>query len=68
MTSATMLRHLNSDHTTYLTPCTDATQKALGAVLQQRLYDIITLIAFFCKHLSPAYERHSNFGLKLLAT
>ncbi|CAH8632681.1 unnamed protein product, partial [Schistosoma mattheei] len=65
--NATMLQHLNTDPTTLLILCTDASQKAVGAVLQQRVNNKITPIAFFSKRLSPAQERYSTFGRELLA-
>ncbi|CAH8613718.1 unnamed protein product [Schistosoma haematobium] len=65
--NATMLQHLNTDPTTLLILCTDASQKAVGAVLQQRVNNTITPIAFFSKRLSPAQERYSTFGRELLA-
>ncbi|CAI2734883.1 unnamed protein product [Schistosoma spindalis] len=65
--NATMLQHLNTDPTTHLILCTDASQKAVGAVLQQRVNDTITPIAFFSKRLSSAQERYSTFGRELLA-
>ncbi|CAH8665383.1 unnamed protein product [Schistosoma margrebowiei] len=65
--NATMLQHLNTDPTTQLILCTDASQKAVGAVLQQRVNNSITPIAFFSKRLSPTQERYSTFGRELLA-
>ncbi|CAH8604747.1 unnamed protein product [Schistosoma rodhaini] len=65
--NATMLQHLNTDPTTLLILCTDASQKAVGAVLQQRVNNTITPIAFFSKRLSPVQERYSTFGRELLA-
>ncbi|CAH8565955.1 unnamed protein product [Schistosoma margrebowiei] len=65
--NATMLQHLNTDPTTHLILCTDASQKAVGAVLQQRVNNTITPIAFFSKRLSPTQERYSTFGRELLA-
>ncbi|CAH8526056.1 unnamed protein product [Schistosoma rodhaini] len=64
---ATMLQHLNTDPKTHLILCTDASQKAVGAVLQQTVNKMITPIAFFSKRLSPAQERYSTFGRELLA-
>ncbi|CAH8547737.1 unnamed protein product [Schistosoma rodhaini] len=64
---ATMLQHLNTDPQTHLILCTDASQKAVGAVLQQRVNNMIKPIAFFSKRLSPAQERYSTFGRELLA-
>ncbi|CAH8491861.1 unnamed protein product [Schistosoma rodhaini] len=64
---ATMLQHLNTDPKTHLILCTDASQKAVGAVLQQRVNNTITPIAFFSKRLSPVQERYSTFGRELLA-
>ncbi|CAH8649684.1 unnamed protein product [Schistosoma intercalatum] len=65
--NATMLQYLNTDPTTHLILCTDASQKAVGAVLQQQVNNMITPIAFFSKRLSPAQERYSTFGRELLA-
>ncbi|CAH8500068.1 unnamed protein product [Schistosoma mattheei] len=65
--NATMLQHLNTDPTTHLILCTDASQKAVGAVLQQQVNNMTTPIAFFSKRLSPAQERYSTFGRELLA-
>ncbi|CAI2724326.1 unnamed protein product [Schistosoma spindalis] len=67
ISNATMLQHLNTDPTTNLILCTDASQKAVGAVLQQQVNDVITPIAFFSKRLSQAQERYSTFGRELLA-
>ncbi|CAH8289554.1 unnamed protein product [Schistosoma intercalatum] len=67
ISNATMLQHLNTDPTTHLILCTDASQKAVGAVLQQQVNNMTTLIAFVSKRLSPAQERYSTFGRELLA-
>ncbi|CAH8530229.1 unnamed protein product [Schistosoma curassoni] len=67
ISNATMLQHLNTDPRTNLILCTDASQKAVGAVLQQCVNDKITPIAFFSKRLSPTQERYSTFGRELLA-
>ncbi|CAH8473529.1 unnamed protein product [Schistosoma mattheei] len=65
--NATMLQHLNTDPTTHLILCTDASQKAVGAVLQQQVNNMTTPVAFYSKRLSPAQERYSTFGRELLA-
>ncbi len=47
---------------------TDASETAVGAVLQQRIGDDWNLIAFFSKKPQPSETRYSAFDCKLLAT
>ncbi|KAL5486941.1 hypothetical protein EMCRGX_G019484 [Ephydatia muelleri] len=46
---------------------TDASDKAVGAVLQQRVDDAWHPIAYFSKKLKPAETRYSTFDKELLA-
>ena len=46
---------------------TDASEYAMGAVLQQRIEDQWQPIAYFSKKLSPAEVRYSTFDRELLA-
>ena len=46
---------------------TDASDKAVGAVLQQRVDDAWHPIAYFSKKLKPAETRYSTFNKELLA-
>uniref|UniRef100_A0AA85KAF6 Reverse transcriptase RNase H-like domain-containing protein n=1 Tax=Trichobilharzia regenti TaxID=157069 RepID=A0AA85KAF6_TRIRE len=60
-----MLSHINPEASLIL--CTDASQVALGAVLQQKMKGEVTPLAFFSKKLEPAQTRYSTFGRELLA-
>lgn len=47
--------------------CTDASQEAVGAVLQQWVNQTWVPLGFFSKRLQPAETRYSTFGRELLA-
>lgn len=59
-----MLMHPRSDAPTSL--IVDASDKAVGAVLQQLVGDTWHPIAFFSKGLSTTETRYSTFGRELL--
>ena len=65
--STTMLTYLSPDPEATLILCTDASQAAVGAVLQQRVNNEVKPLAFFSKKLEPAQTRYSTFGRELLA-
>ena len=65
LSKVVMLSHINPKATLIL--CTDASQIAVGAVLQQKINDAVTPLAFFSKKLEPAQTRYSTFGRELLA-
>ena len=46
---------------------TDASDTAVGAVLQQKIDDEWKPIAFFSRRMKPAETRYSTFDCKLLA-
>ncbi|CAH8649038.1 unnamed protein product [Dicrocoelium dendriticum] len=55
------------DPTAPLSLSTDASDVAVGAVLQQRVADTWQPLAFFSKRLQPTESRYSTFGRELLA-
>ncbi|XP_069182497.1 uncharacterized protein [Procambarus clarkii] len=61
----TLLAHPVSDAPTNLS--TDASNTAIGAVLQQLIEGEWRPTAFFSVHLSPAVEKYSTFDRELLA-
>ena len=63
---ATMLVHFDS--TAELSVAVDASDEAIGAVLQQRKLGIWTPLAFFSRRLNDTERRYSTFGRELLAT
>nr|CAH8868540.1 unnamed protein product [Trichobilharzia regenti] len=65
LSNVVMLSHINPEASLIL--CTDASQVAVGAVLQQKFNNDITPLAFFSKKLEPAQTRYSTFGRELLA-
>ncbi|CAH8674423.1 unnamed protein product [Schistosoma haematobium] len=65
--STTMLTYLSPDPEATLILCTDASQAAVGAVLQQRVNNEVKPLAFFSKKLEPTQTRYSTFGRELLA-
>lgn len=67
LSNAVSLAHLNSDPRTPLILITDASQDAVGAVLQQVVDGQPQPLSFFSKRLQPAQTRYSTFGRELLA-
>nr|CAH8856759.1 unnamed protein product [Trichobilharzia regenti]CAH8862441.1 unnamed protein product [Trichobilharzia regenti] len=65
LSNVVMLSHINPEASLIL--CTDASQVAVGAVLQQKFNNDTTPLAFFSKKLEPAQTRYSTFGRELLA-
>ncbi|BHF80325.1 hypothetical protein SprV_0702345000 [Sparganum proliferum] len=65
LADATLLTHFHADAPVSL--MVDASNVAVGAVLQQSLPDSAVLLAFFSKKLSKAETRYSTFGRELLA-
>ena len=65
LAQATMLHHPIQDAPTCI--ATDASDHAVGAVLQQRVNDAWKPIAYFSKKLQPAETRYSTFDRELLA-
>ncbi|CAH8592531.1 unnamed protein product [Dicrocoelium dendriticum] len=57
----------HQDPTAPLSLSTDASDVAVGAVLQQRVADTWQPLAFFSKRLQPTESRYSTFGRELLA-
>ncbi|MBM6549262.1 reverse transcriptase domain-containing protein [Streptococcus dysgalactiae] len=60
-----LLAHPNPS--AHLSLVTDASDSAVGAVLQQLVDDCWQPLAFFSKRLQPAETRYSTFGRELLA-
>ena len=65
MTDASLLSYPKPDAPTNI--MTDASNTAVGAVLQQHINDTWTPIAFFSRTLKPAETRYSTFDRELLA-
>ncbi|BHF85630.1 hypothetical protein SprV_1002879900 [Sparganum proliferum] len=65
LSDATLLTHFHADAPISL--MVDASNVAVGAVLQQSLPDSTVPLAFFSKKLSKAETRYSTFGRELLA-
>ncbi|BHF75332.1 hypothetical protein SprV_0501842800 [Sparganum proliferum] len=65
LADATLLTHYRADAPISL--MVDASNVAVGAVLQQSLPDSTVPLAFFSKKLSRAETRYSTFGRELLA-
>nr|VZI02841.1 unnamed protein product [Spirometra erinaceieuropaei] len=65
LADATILTHFHADAPISL--MVDASNVAVGAVLQQSLPDSTVPLAFFSKKLSKAETRYSTFGRELLA-
>ncbi|BHF62342.1 hypothetical protein SprV_0200532400 [Sparganum proliferum] len=65
LADATLLTHYRADAPISL--MVDASNVAIGAVLQQSLPDSTVPLAFFSKKLSKAETRYSTFGRELLA-
>lgn len=67
LSEVTTLGHLNPSPDCRLILKTDASQTAVGAVLQQVVNDSIQTLCFFSRKLQPAQTRYSTFGRELLA-
>ncbi|BHF77222.1 hypothetical protein SprV_0502032600 [Sparganum proliferum] len=65
LADATLLTHFHADAPISL--MVDASNVAVGAVLQQSLPDSTAPLAFFSKKLSKVETRYSTFGRELLA-
>ena len=65
LADATLLVHPQADAPTCL--ITDASDVAVGAVLQQKINSVWSPIAFFSRKLQPAETRYSTFDRELLA-
>ena len=65
LAKATLLFHPQPDAPTSI--MTDASDVAVGAVLQQRIAGDLQPIAYFSKKLKPAETRYSTFDRELLA-
>ena len=65
LAEATLLTHPHKDAPTALT--TDASDEAVGAVLQQQVQGAWLPLAFFSKQLRPAEKKYSAFDKELLA-
>uniref|UniRef100_A0A5S6QHR2 RNA-directed DNA polymerase n=1 Tax=Trichuris muris TaxID=70415 RepID=A0A5S6QHR2_TRIMR len=65
LSNATLLYH--PDPSSPLALMVDASDKAVGAVLQQKTNGVWKPIAFFSKRLLPHQQRYSTFGKELLA-
>ena len=65
MTDASLLSYPKPDAPTNI--MTDASNTAVGAVLQQHINDTWTPIVFFSRTLKPAETRYSTFDRELLA-
>ena len=65
LADATLLSHPKPDAELCL--MTDASDVAVGAVLQQRINNVWQPLGFFSKRLQPAETRYSTFGRELLA-
>jgi cleavage and polyadenylation specificity factor subunit 1 len=65
--SSVKLNFFSSDPSHQLTLTTDASNAAVGAVLQQLVHGTAQPIAFFSQKLQPAQTRYSTFGRELLA-
>ena len=65
LADATLLVHPQSDAPTCL--ITDASDVAVGAVLQQQIDSVWSPLAYFSRKLTPAETRYSTFDRELLA-
>ena len=65
LANATLLVHLNP--LALLNIMCDASDFAVGGVLQQRIDNVWQPLSFFSKKLAPAETRHSGFDRELLA-
>ncbi|CAH8611522.1 unnamed protein product [Dicrocoelium dendriticum] len=67
LSQVTSLSYLDTDEKATLVLKTDASQSAVGAVLQQLIGNEIQPLSFFSRKLQPAQTRYSTFGRELLA-
>ena len=65
LADTTLLVHPQADAPTCLV--TDASDTAVGAVLQQRIESVWSPLAYFSRKLKPAETRYSTFDRELLA-
>ena len=65
LADTTLLVHPQADGPMCLV--TDASDPAVGAVLQQRIESVWSLLAYFSRKLKPAETRYSTFDRELLA-
>ena len=65
LAKAVLLTHPHKGATMAL--ATDASDEAVGAILQQRIYGEWLPLAFFSKQLHPAERKYSAFDKELLA-
>ena len=65
LAKATMLAHPVRDAELQLV--TDASERAIGTVLQQKVQGQLQPLAFFSRHTSRAESRYSTYDLKLLS-
>ena len=65
LSNATLLVHPQSDAPTCI--ITDASDTAVGAVLQQRIDSVWSPLSYFSRKLTPAETRYSTFDRELLA-
>ena len=67
LSSVATLKHFKTDKSAKLVLKTDASQYAVGAVLQQMIGNETHTLSFFSRKLQPAQTRYSTFGRELLA-
>ena len=67
LSNVTSLSYLNPDVNCPLILKTDASQSAVGAVLQQVVADQVQPLCFFSRKLQPAQTRYSTFSRELLS-
>nr|CDS32283.1 gag pol polyprotein [Hymenolepis microstoma] len=67
LSKATTLNHLDTSNETHIFLKIDASQVAVGAVLQHIVKSEIQPLSFFSKKLIPTETRYSTFGKELLA-
>ena len=65
LSNATLLVHPQSDAPTCI--ITDASDTAIGAVLQQRIDSVWSPLSYFSRKLTPAETRYSTFDRELPA-
>nr|CDS28529.2 gag pol polyprotein [Hymenolepis microstoma] len=67
LAKVTTLNHLDTSSGTHLVLKTDASQEAVGAVLQQVVKGETQPLSFYSKKLTTTETRYSTFGRELLA-
>lgn len=65
LANATLLVHPSS--TAPLSLTTDASDKAMGAVIEQLVDNVWKPISFFCRKFTPAQAKYSTYDRELLA-